>query len=234
MKITNTLPPTEHRFTESRGRWAARHPAVRRVAAALSATLLLAAVVAGPGAPAVAAGRGDSVDPAVMQPSLNPSFSPWECWQTGSGIVCDGARSLSWTGAETGLVCDGHVVYTTGTDERTQRRFGDETGRALATIQHVDIRETLSLSADGTGPTLRAAGHFQEHFEYAIPGDLSSRTDTYTGLDVRVTGPGVGLVLHDVGVKTFDIDDNVLAAHGPHPVVEDFEAAFAKICDAFT
>ena len=29
------------------------------------------------------------------------------------------------------------------------------------------------------------------------------------------------------------MDDNVLFAHGPHQVVEDFEAAFARICPAF-
>ena len=111
--------------------------------------------------------------------------------------------------------------------------FRRRAGLALRTLQHVDIRETLSLSADGTGPTLRGLAHFEEHFEYPIPGDLSSRTDTYTGLDLHVTGPGVGLVVHDVGLKTFDIDDNVLAAHGPHPILEDFEGTFAQLCDAF-
>jgi hypothetical protein len=196
------------------------------------ALLALCAMSVG-GAGTAAAGRGDTVDPALMQPALNPTFGPWECWRTGDGTVCDGARTLSWAGAETGLVCDGAMVYTTGTDDRTQRRFGDEFGRALRTIQHVDIRETLSRAPDGAGPTLKGLGHFQEHFEYLIPGDLSTRTDTYTGLDVHVSGPGVGLVIHDVGIKTFDIDDNVLRAHGPHPIIDDFEGTFAKICDAF-
>lgn len=185
-------------------------------------------------APASAsAGQPHSVDPAIMQPSLNASFGPWDCWRTGTGIVCDGARTLAWEGAETGLVCDGRMVYSTGADERTQRRFGDEAGLALRTIQHVQIRETLGLSADLSGPTLTGSANFQETFEYLVPGELASRTDRYTGLDVLVTGPGVGLVLHDVGIKTFDIDDNVLLAHGPHPILEDFEGTFAKLCHAF-
>jgi hypothetical protein len=38
--------------------------------------------------------------------------------------------------------------------------------------------------------------------------------------------------MHDVGVKSFDIEDNVLFAHGPHEVLDDFEAAFDDVCDA--
>jgi hypothetical protein len=45
--------------------------------------------------------------------------------------------------------------------------------------------------------------------------------------------PGYGFVLHDTGTKMFDIDDNLLIAHGQHPVVWDFEGTFAKLCDAF-
>ena len=192
--------------------------------------ILLLALTAPAG---VTAGRPTSVDPALMQPPLNASFGPWECWRTGTGITCEGSRTLTAVGAEVGLVCDGRMVYTNEIDQRTQRRYGDSEGRALRTVQHVDVRGTLGLSPDLSGYTLQGAGHFQETFEYLIPGDLSSRTDRYTGLDVRVTGPGVGLVVHDVGVKIFDIDDNLLFAHGPHPVVEDFEAAFSGICDAF-
>jgi hypothetical protein len=139
---------------------------------------------------------------------------------------------LTAIGAETFLVCDGQPVYTNEVDVRTQRRYGDDSGLALKTIQHVDIRGVLGLEPDLSGPNLAGRGIFQETFEYAIPGDLSTRTDRYTGLDVKITGPGVGLVVHDVGIKTFDIDDNVLLMHGPHPVVEDFEAAFAGVCPA--
>ena len=180
----------------------------------------------------VAAGRGDRVDPALMQPPLNASFAPFECWRTGTGITCEGHRTLTATGVETGLVCDGRPVYTNEVDVRTQRRYGDANGLALKTIQHVDIRGVLGSEPDLSGQNLTGRGVFQETFEYAVPGDLSTRTDRYTGLDVRVTCPGVGLVVHDVGIKMFDIEDNLLFAHGPHPVVEDFEAAFAGICPA--
>ena len=48
-----------------------------------------------------------------------------------------------------------------------------------------------------------------------------------------MTGAGVGLVVHELGIKSFDIDDNLLFAHGPHPVLDDPEGSFAKFCDAF-
>lgn len=194
----------------------------------------LAVLVLAFAAPAgVAAGRGEGVDPLLMQPPLNASFAPWECWRTGIGITCEGHRTLTAVGAETGLVCDGRMMYTDEVDQRTQRRYGDENGLALKTIAHVDLRGILGLTPDLSGPNLVGRGVFEETFEYGVPGDLSTRTDRYTGLDVRVTGPGVGLVVHDVGIKTFDIDDNLLFAHGPHPVVEDFEGTFAQLCPAF-
>ena len=96
----------------------------------------------------------------------------------------------------------------------------------------MDIRGILGFEPDLSGPVLTGRGIYEETYYYIVPGDLSSRTDRYTGLDVRITGPGVGLVVHDVGVKTFDIDGNVLFAHGPHPVVGDFETAFAGVCPA--
>ena len=180
----------------------------------------------------VAAGRGESVDPALMQPPLNATFAPWECWRTATGITCEGHRTLTAVGVETGLVCDGRPVYTNEVDTRTQRRYGDENGLALKTVAHVDIRGILGLEPDLSGPNLAGRGIFQETYYYIVPGDLSTRTDRYTGLDVKLTGPGVGLIVHDVGVKTFDIDDNVLFMHGPHPVVADFDTAFAGVCPA--
>lgn len=56
-------------------------------------------------------------------------------------------------------------------------------------------------------------------------GDQPTRVEVLSGNDVTVVVPSTGLVIHDVGVKSFDIDDNVLFAHDPHDVLEDFDAA---------
>ena len=83
-----------------------------------------------------------------------------------------------------------------------------------------------------TGTTARSIGHFSERFSYGIAGDLSTRVVVQSGSDVTVMIPGAGLVVHDVGVKAFDIDDNVLFACGAHELLDDLDAAFAKLCDA--
>ena len=193
-------------------------------------TVLCALSMAAPAV--VSAGRGDSVDPLLMTPPLNNTFE-WSCFRTGGGIVCDGERLLTWENADYGITCDGRPFYSTGYEHRTQRRFGDANGLALVTIQHFMGRDTISMQPDGSGPTISGGGTFKEEFRYAIPGDLSTRTDRYSGVDVRYNAPGYGLVFHDTGTKMFDIDGNVLMLHGQHPVVEDFDATFQKICDAF-
>ena len=183
------------------------------------------------GTPASASAR-TPVDPSIMQPALNPTFT-WECWRVDDKTVCDGERHLSWTAADTGLHCAAGTVYSTGTDDRFLRRWGDAEGRALHSHGVANVSETLALNPDGTGRTGSAVGRFSQRFSYAVPGDLSTRVEVFSGSDVSVVVPGTGLVLHDVGVKSFDIDDNVLFAHGPHELLEDFDGAFAKVCDAF-
>jgi hypothetical protein len=146
--------------------------------------------------------------------------------------MCDGERHESWTAVDTGLSCAGGTIYSTGTDDRFLRRWGDAQGLALHSHGVADTRETLALNPEMTGTTAEAFGHFSQRFSYGIPGDASTRVEVFSGNDVTVGVRGTGLVMHDVGVKSFDIEGNVLFAHGPHEVLDDFEAAFDKVCDA--
>jgi hypothetical protein len=178
------------------------------------------------------AGRGDSVDPALMQPALNPAFAPWDCWRAGDGITCEGEGGDAWTNREWDLVrCDGHPVYSTGTEERVLVRHGDENGLALWGHAHVDISEILSLHPDGSGPTLKAGGTWEQHFDYGTPGDFSTRIQRDTGLNIRISAPGVGTVLQNIGIESWDADGNYLFHNGS--LLPDYEAAFLQVCDAF-
>ena len=197
----------------------------RTIAVALACAAMLLAPAA------TLAGRGDSVDPSIMQPGLNPAFAPWGCFRTGAGITCEGHLEAAWTNAEWGLSCDGQPVYSTGTEDRVLVRHGDDEGLALWSRASVEIRETLSLQPDGSGPTLHAAGLWAEHFDYGTPGDASTRVERDTGMNIRISGPGVGVVLRNVGIEAFDIEDNRLIAHGN--LLEDWDAAFLRVCDAF-
>jgi hypothetical protein len=100
---------------DTRGR-----PGRRIVSAGLAAVLLTLAMAGG-----ASAGRPHSVDPALMTPPLNPSFT-WECWRNATGIVCNGERTLTYTAVEAIPCPDGGWIYATGTDRRTLRRIGDD------------------------------------------------------------------------------------------------------------
>jgi hypothetical protein len=133
------------------------------------------------------------------------------------------------------LSCAVGSVYVSGTYTSIARRIGDAEGRALRTTFRDHYIETFSLSPDGSGPTLRSFGRSNKVFVYAIPGDVGSRTETVSGLEARVTSPGLGVLLIDVGVKSWDSEGNLLKAGGLHAFLDDdaFEAAAARICAAF-
>lgn len=179
---------------------------------------------------AVTAGQSDTVDPGLMTPSLNPSFT-WECWRAGDQIICDGERTTTYTAAEA-IPCEDGWIYSTGVAQDTLRRVGDSEGRALYTMGKTRIDDQYSRSPEFGGIIGRARGSWTDYYEYRIPGDLSSRIVTRHGVDVIFTVPGHGMVVLDAGIWAFDVEGNVLFAHGPHDLLDDFEGAAARACDA--
>jgi hypothetical protein len=198
--------------------------------AAVTGSLMLSLTVVAPASAGPGGGGPAPVDPATITPPLNPTFS-WDCRRAGTNTICDGERSDAWEAVNTEIPCGDGWLWSTGTDDRTLRRFGDALGRAVRTQGHATIRETLSLSPDMSGPTASLIGQFNDRYRYSTPGDLSTRVQVISGIDLRVTVVGQGVVVRDVGVKAFDIEDNELFAHGPKDL-EDFDAAFARICAA--
>ena len=71
---------------------------LRRLVTAVVAAVALLMLA---GNPASASGR-TPVDPSIMQPALNPTFT-WECWRVDNQTVCDGERHLSWTAADNAI-----------------------------------------------------------------------------------------------------------------------------------
>jgi hypothetical protein len=197
--------------------------------------LLLAGVLAVASTGGVAAGRSQPVDPGLMTPALNPSFD-WECWRAADTIVCEGTATESWSAVEIAPCSDGGALYSSGFDSRRIRRVSDSEGRALTSQLFVQAREVISRSPDMSGLLARGKAQFSVSFEWAVPGDLSSRTSILHGMDASFIIPGHGMLLHQVGVISYDIDDNLLFARGVHPIVDDAEGAFEQLgrqaCDA--
>jgi hypothetical protein len=65
--------------------------------------VLVLATMLGLSATAAAAGAAGRtpVDPSIMQPALNPTFT-WVCWRMDDKTMCDGERHASWTAIDTG------------------------------------------------------------------------------------------------------------------------------------
>jgi hypothetical protein len=186
-------------------------------------------------APVARAGQTDTIDPAVMQPALNPEFAPWTCWRADSKIICEGSKTWTYGGLEVDfLSCPTGPIYSEGTASSTARRVGDANGRALETTFRDRYEETFS--AEGTDVTLRSIGRLQVNLSYGIAGDPATVAATLAGMAISVTGPGFGAVMHDVGTVAWDSEGALLRFGGVHPPAfsaEEWQETHDRICSAF-
>jgi hypothetical protein len=118
-------------------------------------------------------------------------------------------------------------------------RWHTADGLATKTVIHLDFpADTFSLSPEGDGVGLVISGHFNRHYVYAVPGDLSSRTLTEVGAIYLGRSPSGGpLLVHDTGRVTFapGADGEVIASSaGVHDAYADPTAIDRVICDALT
>jgi len=195
--------------------------------------VLIAICALGLGGPgAVVAGKTHTVDPAGMQPALNPAFD-WDCWQTGGGTVCEASRSESYEGLEVDfLACAGGPVFSSGTYSVDARRVGDADGLALSTTFRDSYVEWFTADPDGYGLRLRSTGQRKTVFTYADAGDPDTVSLSIIGVDIRVAGPGLGVLMKDVGHWTWDSDGNVVKSAGSHITEESFAESHTMICNA--
>ena len=205
-----------------------RTPIMVLLAAAMSIAGLLSA-------PLAAAKSPHQVDPAAMQPQLNPQFAPWTCFEAGVGITCQGSYEATYAGP-TGLQCDGQDVYVRGYGREQMTRWHTADGLATKTIAQLSFPEDVySLSPTGEGPTITISGHWNRHYTYAVPGDLGSRTLTERGL-IYLGTSAYGVVLRDVGQVTFEPGqdfETVASMHGIHHFYSDPSVVY-RLCDALT
>jgi hypothetical protein len=198
------------------------------VALALTATLSV-------GVPANAKSP-NVVDPATVTPALNPDFAPWDCFEAGRGITCQGQFRPVYENEPIGLQCEGQEVYISGSGREFMTRWHDDEGRATKTVVHLDYpADVFSLSPTGEGPSVTIRGHFNRHYDYLVPGDRTSRVMTEVGAIYLVNEPGKGIVLQDVGSVTFapgEEFETITSQHGVHQVYDDPWVVGRVVCDA--
>lgn len=198
---------------------------------AVAASLCLAAFLLP--APEAVAKSPHEVDPAQMQPALNPDFAPWSCFEAGSGITCQGSFEASYHGPS-GFFCDGQEVWVSGSARAFMTRWHTTEGLATKTDVHLDDpADVFSLSPEGTGPTVTIRGHWNRHYVYPVPGDRDSRILTEVGAIWVVNEPGQGIVLHDTGPVTYEPGaefEEIAVMHGVHAVSDDPAVVERVIC----
>jgi hypothetical protein len=169
------------------------------------------------------------VDPATLQPTLNPDFAPWSCFRAGQGITCQGSYQDSWS-EPIGLACGGREVWITGHAHEFMTRWHTADGLATKTVVHLDYPEDV-FSFDPAGPVgqvLVVSGHWNRHYDYPNPGDVSTRTLTERG-QIYLGKAGGRVVLRDVGSVAFKPGEDyegILQMHGVHDIYAgtvDFE-----------
>ena len=116
------------------------------------------------------------------------------------------------------------TLYLTGTDLRNGFRYYSD---GLMTRRHVtaQLNGTLSLSPTGDGPTVRMTGHLNWWGYWPVPGSAGDGIQTNHGVDIKISGPGLG--------SGFMFAGNFLpdgSAHGHLTAFSD--DAFARVCAA--
>jgi hypothetical protein len=155
--------------------------------------------------------------------TLNPPPPPWwTCMTVGSGTICQGTATDSYSNQDTGISCGSgagafDVLDSATVTDRVTARY-DASGDLVQVVKH----ETYS-GAEFSNPLKGAAVGYTSHVV---------TTNTFPGSDVlsvsrgelNVTAPGFGAVLLNTGrlIDFFNGDDTVLFDAGPHSLFPDY------------
>jgi hypothetical protein len=133
-----------------------------------------------------------SVDPSTLTPPPPPDA---RCHTAGTRTICDTVLNVDMVN-EPAFDAPCGTIYITGTDYRDGTRFYD--GDGLLVRRHVtdQVDAVISLSADGSGPTLSLTGHLNWWGYWPEPGSDGDGIQTNHGVDIKISGPGLGSGFH--------------------------------------
>ena len=169
-----------------------------------------------------------AVRPAAAQELTPPPPPGATCHTTGQGTICQGSFT-DVVNAPLGVSCGSFQVLESATAPIRFTVFYNQAGNVTQGIFHVRLVGILSNSVTGTSVPEQA--HFTETQTFATPGDFSTVTITITGVDFKVTLPGSGLILHDVGKVVFAPDGAITFEGGPH---QQLHGEVQKLCAALS
>lgn len=158
-----------------------------------------------------------------------PDF--YTCQTNGSGTVCHGKHSGSYSGGFDGTCPQGFDILENGFVEETAARYYDRDGNLVRRVLHDRWPATADniLYNSQTGKSVRYTTDITEFDTFAVPGDFDTVTARFVGNHYTVTVPGDGLLVHDVGVLGFGPDGSIVENHGPKML---FFGDMAELCAA--
>ncbi len=197
---------------------------------------LLLSILALPLVPAGAL-AGQPVTQTLTPPP--PSFET--CKATGSGTICQGSRSEGGYGpVGTGLFCGtgagAFEIFDSASDhiQHHAMRFYDANGNLTRRV-FTDTFVGGQYSNPLTGATVRYTQHQITTGVLAVPGDLSTETQTIRG-EVNFVVPGMGAVFLNAGRVVYAPDGSIEFQAGPQGFNDYFvngnTAALDQLCAA--
>jgi hypothetical protein len=198
---------------------------VSRLILAVTGGLVLTVALAAP------ASARTPVDPSTLNPAPGANLNP-VCFVDGSHTTCDIAFSEPPTvDAPSGIICNGTELLDSHTRSVMGKRFYDADGNLLQ--RH--FRESLdgTFTNPATGKVALWTQHDTDINNLAVPGDLSTGTDSLRGLESRVWLPDGGTILTDAGVLIIDVaTDELLHASANHPLFNGDPSTVEPLCAA--
>jgi hypothetical protein len=199
-----------------------------RLILAVTGGLVLAVALAAP------ASARTPVDPSTLNPAPGASLNP-VCFVDGSHITCDVAFSDPDTvDAPSGIICDGTELLDSHSRSVVGKRFYDADGNLLQ--RH--FRESLdgTFTNPATGRVALWTQHDTVIDNLAVPGDLSTGTESLSGVESRVWLPDGGTILTDTGRLVFDLATGEPIKTSAHHPFDDYfggdPSALAPLCAA--
>ena len=170
--------------------------------------------------------------------ALNPPPPAFEtCKTVGTGFMCDGARTEVYGPDDTGIICGSGAnafdVLDQGTHNQHAIRFYNADGNLTRRV--IYDQYFGQFSNPPAGAAVRYTQHNTITDVLAVPGDLSSATETETG-ENTFTVPHLGAVLLNSGRIIFGADGTLEFSAGPQGFIDYFyngnTTALAELCTA--
>ena len=165
-----------------------------------------------------------AVHPARAQELNPPPPSFYTCKAVGNGTICQGDRIGTYGPVDIGIVCgsgpSAFDVFDSGTFHQHAIRYYDQDGNLTKRVVHENY-SFGQFSNPLTGNAVSYTQHDTLTDVLAVPGDLSTETETVTGENIFKPAHGAPVFLN-AGRTVFAPDGTVEFRAGPQDFLDYF------------